>query len=138
MSKKVLAAALLASMLSWSMHPLLPSSLLFSPHAPRRAETTSAHQHSCCPGAHTQVASFLMAPLPPASMPCGDRHPCCMQQGSDNAPALPAANTGAPLVEHLPLAIGEFDLRPGSVARVTAAGPNAFEFYSPRNTVLRI
>src|SRR5512141_777667 len=95
MAKKVLTAAVLFSMLSWSMQPLMASSLAM--RSPQETNPSSlvhqqAHQRSCCPRVHSQGGLTILATLPPA-IPCGDRHPCCVQQGPDNSPALPAVQS---------------------------------------------
>lgn len=139
MRKRIFAALVAASMICWSMAPLVASSWTMRT-ASQRAGTESsspAHQHSCCPG--IQSSPVLLATLPPMTMPCGDRHPCCVQQGPENSPALPAVkNSARPDLRHLPAASGDPDLGAPHENSNLSAARHTFQFYSDRSTVLRI
>src|SRR5262249_20779845 len=91
MGNKVLGAMLLACVICWSLPAITVAALSFGPaHASTAA---IAQKHSCCPRIHSEVRPSLLAAFPPAKMPCDSRHPCCLQQGQENAPALPSLRT---------------------------------------------
>lgn len=139
MAKKVRVAAVLFSMLSWSMQPLMASSLAMSSQENKNSTLAyqQAHQHSCCPRVHSQAGLTILATLPPPAMPC-DRHPCCVQQGPDNSPALPAVQSDSrPDSKQLQASHGIPN--PGSSRHIsTEPSQNVFDFYAVRSTVLRI
>lgn len=61
---------------------------------PAHASTAAiAQKHSCCPRIPSKVRPSLFAAFRPAKMPCDSRHPCCLQRGQQNAPALPSLRT---------------------------------------------
>src|SRR5215471_21095041 len=88
MRNRTLAAALLISVVCWSLPPMTTAALAM-PTA-RASTSAAAQEHSCCPGVHSPARLFFLATIPPATMPCDSRHPCCMQQAPENSPALPA------------------------------------------------
>src|SRR5580765_7879835 len=63
--------------------------------APSSSDTDKTNQaagqdHSCCPRGHSRFVPPVFVKPAPASMPCGDQHPCCAKQGPENSPSLPA------------------------------------------------
>jgi hypothetical protein len=105
----------------------------------RPSTTAAAQEHSCCPGVHAPTRPFRFATIPPATMPCDSRHPCCMQQAPENSPALPALRIDSRPDLHL-LHVDGSDLKNTHPQSVTAA-PSPFnlsELYLLRSTVLRI
>lgn len=139
MTKRFIAAAVLASLALWSVPASLASTQPGSSISEKPAEQiASAHDHSCCPGFHSRIVLPLFVAPAPAEMPCGEQHPCCAKQTPQNLPALPAASpTVRPGSEGAPMAIAE-QYRDGRT-RITAeaAGSNPFQPYSLRSTVLR-
>jgi len=137
MAKKVWVAAVLFSMLSWSMQPLMASSLAMRSSQESKS-SSSAHQHSCCPRIHSQAVLTILATLPPPAMPCGDRHPCCVQQGPDNSPALPAVQSDS-RPDSKQLQVSRGIPSPGLSRHISAEPPqNISDFHAIRSTVLRI
>src|SRR5215831_20535711 len=91
MPNKILAAVLLVCVICWSLPQATVAAVSLSPVHASTAET--AQEHSCCPRIHPQARPSFFAVLPPANMPCDSRHPCCLQQGQENGPALPSPKT---------------------------------------------
>ena len=63
-------------------------------HPPVPAPNLHAHAseaHKCC---HASASPRLEVtlPLPPAHMPCGNEHSCCMSHGPANVPEVPSAS----------------------------------------------
>lgn len=140
MRNRVVAMLVLTS-LTWASIPaiLTPAVQPLAVAAQRPAgRHVSGHDHSCCPAIHSQEAMLALVRLAPAAMPCGDQHPCCARQGSDNLPALPAkASTRRLGTAELTAAL------PGhcanSIPVAPAPSPNFLvSSYSVRSTVLRI
>src|SRR5690349_17066933 len=91
MGNKVLGAVLLACVICWSLPAITVAALSLGPaHASTAAV---AQKHSCCPRIHTQLRPSFLAVPPPSNMPCDSRHPCCLQRGQENAPALLSLRT---------------------------------------------
>lgn len=138
MHNRFIAVLLLASFANWSMPASLASSLQVPKLASAAAQSRAGHDHSCCPGVHSQL-SLISVALVPASMPCGSQHPCCAKSAPENPPSLPTANTvTSPGFIGVLVAIEKESLRTRSSASPEALGRDAFEFYSVRSTVLRI
>src|SRR5580692_4609305 len=140
MRRRILASAVLASMLCWSMASLVASPLAMRSWLARAATAISeAHQHSCCPRSHSRWAQFVLAALPPMTMPCGNQHPCCVQQGPENSPALPALrNDSRPDSRFLAVGIDSPGLSVSRPAPVEVSERNYSELSLLRSTVLRI
>jgi hypothetical protein len=136
MRKRIPATLILASLLCWSALPALALPELGGRPA-KDNPSHSARSHSCCPGSHPQIALAVFSTPPPANMPCSDR-PCCVRQGPENLPSLPALNKVL-RPDSQPIHVGS------ELGNLTARGRmhaetlirNAFEFYSVRSTVLR-
>jgi hypothetical protein len=90
MKKRLTAAVMLASLAFCSVPAAFASSL--QPAAPTALAPSSRHDHSCCPGARSQFAAPLFSMPAPATIPCGDQHPCCTKPAPGNPAFLPAAN----------------------------------------------
>jgi hypothetical protein len=112
------------------------SRLLTSPEQPKRS---SSPDHSCCPGFHASMLMPLFVALTPVrQMPCGDRHPCCAKQRSENVPALTASHRlYSPDAHGIATGTGDKSARkkPAATAASFHAGVSP---PSSRNTVLRI
>ena len=137
MTNKSLATVLLASVLSWSLPPVTVAALSVRPIDARPVPT--APEHSCCPKIHTQVRPSVFAVIPPVTMPCDSRHPCCLRQGQEHAPALPSLKTDS-RPDLQPLHI-EGSHGTTAVLRPLTAAPdevNPSESCLLRSTVLRI
>ena len=91
MGKKILAAVLLACVSCWNLPAMTVAPFGFGPAHASKAAT--AQKHSCCPRIHSQVRPSFFAALPPVNMPCNRRHPCCLQRGQENAPAVLSLRT---------------------------------------------
>ena len=92
MRKRIVAALIAASTICWSIVPAASSIALGWPSRPAATKAASSHQHDCCPRSYRTMVPVLAAMNPPA-MPCGNQHPCCMQQAPDRSPALTVAKT---------------------------------------------
>lgn len=141
MKKRFIAAVVLASVGLWSV----PVALASPPQSRSSTEqklahpSSAGHDHSCCPGVTSRFVPPLFVAPAPASIPCGDEHPCCANPGPENPPSLPAATASArPGSEAVPAAIADrhHDGRAHMAAAVS--GTNSFPSYSARSTVLRI
>jgi hypothetical protein len=140
MTKRLIAAVVLASLACWSIPVALASSVQISVMAQKSAAqpASGAHDHSCCPGIHSRFVPPLFVAPSPADVPC-DRHPCCAKQAPQNPPALPAASrTLRPGSDGVPVTVAEHKLgiRTRSLAGITSSSP--FQISSIRSTVLRI
>ena len=136
MGNKILAAVLLACVICWSLPAMTVAALSFGPA--HRSTPAMAQKHSCCPRIHSQVRSSFFAALPPANMPCDSRHPCCLQRGQENAPALPSLRIDSrPNLQ--PVYMNHRDRNAAALQLVTIAPfeVNASKFYFLQSTVLR-
>jgi len=131
-------AALLLFILSGSMQAFAPS---YAHHAPAAAakhhNDSHTTMHSCCPGVHGSSLLRTIVPLQPASLPCGDSHPCCANPDSNNPLSLAAS----PRVERLDSRIASSDrINPGAIYQLTLARESdaVTEPYSKLSTILRI
>jgi len=139
MSSRLIAAAVLASLFGWSV----PLAQAWS--GPEMARTgiassaSSAHDHSCCPGVNSQFVRPIFVNFAPASMPCGDDHPCCAQHGPDNPASLPAV-TRIPRFDSQasPVALPGKGSRDHAKTLAATLGSDPLQAYSLRSTVLRI
>jgi hypothetical protein len=120
--------------LAFSSRPGSPITLKRSAQA-----TSSEHDHSCCPDAHSRSLPLLFVTPAFATMPCGDEHACCAKHGPQNPPSLPAATWPSRVgSEGVPVTIAgqHFDGR--TLTTVQATGSSPFQSYSVRSAVLRI
>jgi len=89
MSRRLLAATLVLTLLSWlgALAQPMPDEQ-GRPEWPRRGQAPNDHNaiHRCCqPGAFSfPVATHLV----PANMPCGGEHSCCIRPGPQGSPNL--------------------------------------------------
>lgn len=95
MRTRIIAALIVVSTVCWSMAPAASSLTLRWPSPSTKSKSASAHQHDCCPQPRGSFVPVLLATVPPATMPCGNEHPCCMQQSPDRSPALPVGKTSS-------------------------------------------
>lgn len=84
MTKRIIAALMLASLLSGSA----PLALAAVAGDSARGHHSSTRIHSCCPGTHQKMVTSFTA----AAMPCGNEHPCCAKHAPENPSSLPAVN----------------------------------------------
>jgi hypothetical protein len=139
MRKRLPATLILVSLLCWSVLPALASPELGGPVTPKadRSRSHSARNHSCCPGSHAQIALSIFSTLPPANMPCSDR-PCCVRQGPENSPSLPALNRiFRPDSQQIYVGGGLRNLTARGRIQAEMSTRDAFDFNSVRSTVLR-
>ena len=85
-----MAALLLLTMVSWV------GSFAQASGTPGRAQEVSQgtsssihHAHDGCGSLRTLLTKPAL-PVNPASMPCGDEHPCCVRPGPQTTPNLPS------------------------------------------------
>jgi len=137
MQKRIAAALIVASTICWSMAPTA-SSLALRPS--RSTDTkTAAYQHDCCPRAHRSMIPAMLATIPPATMPCGNQHPCCMQHPPDRSPALPVAKVDSrPDSTHFSGTVISMTYRGSFAASAKTRHEVTFESVLLRNTVLLI
>jgi hypothetical protein len=139
MSRQLLAAALVLTLLSWlgalaQPRPDEPGNVSVAATVPVAHDHNAIHR--CChpPGAF----SFPVAmPLVPANMLCGGEHSCGIRPGPQNSPNLPSA-TG----NRRPAAAAVDSLQSENSARNSRFAFGAFRFatvrpYSAFSTVLR-
>ena len=99
-------------------------------------QTAASRMHACCPGGHTAFSLPMFVSPGPATMPCGDQHPCCAKQ----APAKPALlalnqeNRAALEYARLSASDGAPNNRTGAAITSASLSPCLFL----RSTVLRI
>jgi hypothetical protein len=141
MNRRCIAALLLGSLLWWSVPLVFAAKALLAQESAQAAQKSSpsspapAHKHDCCPGFHPAFSSpvFIKGP---ASLPCGDEHPCCVRPRPDNTP-LPGSGVSqldpGARVELLPDHVYQ---RPALVV-ADAFKSKSFPSYFERSTVLR-
>src|SRR6266567_1311464 len=88
MKNRFIAALMLACLAMWSVPGAVAASS--SSTAQKSGQPVSERNHSCCPSVHSRFVPPLFVKPGPASMPCGEQHPCCARQGPENLPSLPA------------------------------------------------
>jgi hypothetical protein len=141
MTKRLIAAVVLASLACWSVPVALASSAQIGSMMAQKSAAqpaSSAHDHACCPGIHSRFVPPVFVMPPPADIPC-DQHPCCAKQAPQNPPALPAASrTLRPGSDGAPVTVAEHKLgvRIRPLAEGTSNSPFQISFI--RSTVLRI
>jgi hypothetical protein len=137
MKKKFIGALVLASLAMWSA----PFALASSPQVAAKKQATTApakHDHSCCPGVHSQFVRPLVVVPSPAEVPC-DQHPCCVRPAPQNSAALPAAKTTIrPGSDGVPVTVADQPRDGVSPAVAESTGNKLFQSYFSRSTVLRI
>ena len=130
-----MAALLLLTMVSWvgSFAQVSPT----SDGAKNESQRTSlgAHSaHDCC-GSLQILPTKPVLPLKPASMPCGDEHPCCVRPGPQTTPNLPST------LEQQKLVVRRFAAVTVMSEEARAASEPEWRAFTRRlefNTVLRI
>ena len=138
MKKKFIAAVVLASLALWSVPLALASSPQMSAAQKASPAAPAKHDHSCCPGVHSQFVRPLLAVPSPAEIPC-EQHPCCVRPAPQNSAALPAAKTTIrPGSDGVPVAISDQHRDEQSRPVAESAGNKLFDCYFLRSTVLRI
>ena len=141
MTKRLIAAVLLASLACWTVPVALASSAQTGSMMAQKSAAkpaSSAPDHACCPGIHSRLVPPVFVMPSPAEIPC-DQHPCCAKQAPQDPPALPAASrTLRPGSDGAPVKVAEHELgvRTRTLAEVTNSSP--FQISSIRSTVLRI
>lgn len=139
--KRCIAALVLAALAWWSVPVVFASPK--QPHPlvvqePDQQSAPKAHDHSCCPGAHSVFDSLAFVGAAPAAMPCGDQHPCCTKQGPDNPSSLPAVTRIVCPDSQGPAATLR-DNKPDVRTRINReTSIDLFRTYSVRSMVLRI
>lgn len=137
MKTRTLATLLLASVVCWSLTPVTVAAL--TTPTVRSSTTAVAQERSCCPAMHPPAWPSVFATIPPATMPCDSRHPCCMQQPPENSPALPALRIGSRPDLHVLHFCGNPAENTPSQSVVAAPFPlNVSELSLLRSMVLRI
>jgi len=140
MSRRLLAATLVLTLLSWLGALAQPM-----PHEHGKASVAAtapaAHDHNaihrCCQPPRAFSFPVAMLPLVPANMPCGGEHSCCIRPGPQNSPNLPST-TG----NRRPAAEAVDSLQSENSAPNATLAFGAFRFatvrpYSAFSTVLR-
>jgi hypothetical protein len=103
-----------------------------------QAKSAAGHDHSCCPKVHSRFVPPVFVKPGPASMPCGDQHPCCAKQGPENPPSLPATTRlAAPGSDGMVVAIADQLRDEATLVAMLASDKNPLRSYSARSTVLR-
>jgi len=101
-------------------------------------DSSSAHDHSCCPGFHPRITPTLFLAINSTAMPCGEQHPCCVRQAPSNPSTLPVETKVVRPVAERVVAILT-DIPSPACGRIVETA--AVNFLSPpfeRSTVLRI
>lgn len=100
-------------------------------------DSSSADDHSCCPGFHPRITPTLFLAINSTAMPCGEQHPCCARQAPSNPSTMPVETKVIRPAPEQALAL--------ITNTPSDSGPNAetaaVNFLSPpfeRSTVLRI
>lgn len=141
MKSRIIAACLLASVLSWSVPTAMAGTsqtVTGPPQAQSPASASGEHDHSCCPGLHERIAPALLVMPAPADVPC-EQHPCCAKQAPGNPSALPeATQISRPGLDGLRTAATDQTGAGSSGIAAKASGQDFFQSYSARSTVLRI
>jgi len=140
MSRRLIAAAVLASLLGWSVPLAQAWSWLDARMAQKAAPSSSsaAHDHSCCPGVHPQLVPPIFVKPAPADMPCS-QHPCCAKQAPDNPASLPAVTRILrSQSEGLPVAFPGEGSRDRAMIPAGTLESDPFQAYFVRSMVLRI
>lgn len=138
MGKRIAAALVVASTICWSLAPV-SSSLVLRASRSNNVKSVSTHQHDCCPHGKKPTIPVMLAALSPATMPCGDQHPCCIQQAPDRSPALPVAKADSrPDSTNFTLIVASASYGSSLTANIETPREPAFESALPQSTVLRI
>jgi len=138
MQKKIIAALIVASTICWSTAPAASSLALRSSRS-NNVNSISAQQHDCCPRGKRPTIPVMLAVLPPSTMPCGDQHPCCMQQAPDHSPALPVVKTDSrPNSTNLSVVVANVNCRSSFLSPGETRHEATSESVLLRSTVLRI
>lgn len=138
MRERFIAAMVLASLV-WSCVPMLammPAAAM--PHASPHHAAAGTHDHSCCPGVHSQRVPPIFVKAAPGGMPCDEQHPCCARQGPENPPSLPATTRSRPDSHAVAAIVADHSrVSPARIA-VTGFGRATWQPQFERSTVLRI
>ena len=139
MKKRLNAALVLTALAGWSVQGALAASSSSIAEKSAQQAAVSEQDHSCCPGVHSRFVPPLFVKPGPASMPCGEQHPCCAKQGPENPPSLPATTKlAAPGFDGVLTAIADQDRDDATLVGTEASARNLLRSYSARSTVLRI
>jgi hypothetical protein len=145
MRRRAITALLLFTLSGWAqtfalsdLHDARPVSTAKAPASTKPQGASHAHSHSCCPGLHGSYLLPMVVPSLPASLPCGDRHSCCVSRDSNNPPTVTANSS----VERPDSRIASFDgIETGAnhgFALARVCGAATLQSYSKLSTVLRI
>src|SRR6266568_295718 len=136
MKKRFIAALVLTVLAVWSVPGALAASS--SSMAQKSGQQAGEQDHSCCPGVHSRFVPPLFVKPGPASMPCGEQHPCCAKQGPENPPSLPATTKlAAPGFGGVLTAIGDQHRDDAMPVGTHPSAMTLLRSYSARSTVLR-
>jgi hypothetical protein len=139
MMKRLIAALVLTALAGWSVPGSLAASSSSIAEKSGQQAAASEHDHLCCPGVHSRFVPPLFVKPGPASVPCGEQHPCCAKPGSENPPSLPAnTKLTAPGSDGTLVAIADQDRDDRTLVGTQASGRNPLRAHSARSTVLRI
>ena len=133
MKSRFIAALMLATLALWERAAGMGGFLLCY-----AGEEAAGHDHSCCPKVHSRFVPPVFVKPGPASMPCGDQHPCCAKPGPENPPSLPATTRlAAPGSDGMVVAIADQLRDEATLVAMLASDRNPLRSYSARSTVLR-
>ena len=138
MRTRVICALLLFTLSGW-VQAFAQSHLRHAATAkPQGAPHSHSQSHSCCPGVRDSSLLPAILPLQPASLPCGNSHPCCASRESNNPPSLTATSRVGRPDSRIAFfdAIKTMANRGFAVTRLCDAA--ALQSYSQLSAVLRI